>query len=154
MLGLGAGTVAVAGAGGLTWRALESGVFDTGAGPAYGAWDQSKPQGSGSLDMVRAAVLAANAHDTQPWLFRVAANRIDLFADAERNIGTVDPLRREMHPDRAGGGRRALRFASSRRCGSTSVSSPHLCPLGTRDYPAAHAPYVSMSFGPTGGAAQ
>ncbi len=95
MLGLGAGTVAVAGAGGLTWRGIGTGVFDTGTGPAYVAWDEWRA-GGGTLDMVRAAVLAANAHDTQPWLFRIAPARIDLFADTARNIGTMDPLCGEM----------------------------------------------------------
>jgi hypothetical protein len=47
--------------------------------------------------MVSAAVLAANAHNAQPWHFRVATNRIDLFADTSRRIGTMDPLGREMH---------------------------------------------------------
>ena len=46
--------------------------------------------------MVRAAVLAANAHNAQPWHFRVAADRIDLFADTTRGLGTMDPLGREM----------------------------------------------------------
>lgn len=46
--------------------------------------------------MVRAAVLAANAHNAQPWRFRVATDRIDLFADTSRTIGTMDPLGREM----------------------------------------------------------
>jgi nitroreductase len=41
-------------------------------------------------------VLAASAHNTQPWLFAVTPARIDLFAVPSRNIGTVDPLRREM----------------------------------------------------------
>lgn len=76
-------------------RGIGTGVFDTGTGPAYVAWDEWRA-GGGTLDMVRAAVLAANAHDTQPWLFRIAPARIDLFADTARNIGTMDPLCREM----------------------------------------------------------
>jgi nitroreductase len=46
--------------------------------------------------MVSAAVLAANAHNAQPWHFRVATDRIDLFADTTRGLGTMDPLGREM----------------------------------------------------------
>ena len=95
--GLGVGTLAVVGAGGLTWRAVDGGVFATGTGPAYAAWNESSPSGQDALGMVRAAVLAANAHNTQPWHFKVATNRIDLFADSSRNIGTMDPLGREMH---------------------------------------------------------
>lgn len=95
-LGLGAGTVVVVGAGGVTWRAVDQGVFAVGTGSAYAAWDDWNPTGHDTLDLVRAAVLAANAHNTQPWVFRVAPVRIDLFAVPARNIGTIDPLRREM----------------------------------------------------------
>jgi hypothetical protein len=86
----------VIGAGGLTWRAVSQGVFATGTGPAYAAWDQWDPPGRGPLNLVYAAVLAASAHNTQPWLFAITPARIDLFAVPARNIGTVDPLRREM----------------------------------------------------------
>jgi hypothetical protein len=95
-VGLGAGTVVVVGAGGLTWRAVDQGVFATGTGPVYAAWDAWNPPGHNPLDLVRAAVLAANAHNTQPWLFRVTPARIDLLAVPDRNIGTIDPFRREM----------------------------------------------------------
>jgi nitroreductase len=47
--------------------------------------------------MIGAAVLAANAHNAQPWHFRVATDRIDLFADTSRSLGTMDPLGREMY---------------------------------------------------------
>jgi len=97
IVGLGVGTLAFAGAGGLTWRAVDGGVFATGTGPAHAAWDQLGPSGQGSLGMVRAGVLAANAHNAQPWHFRVATDRIDLFADTSRSLGTMDPLGREMH---------------------------------------------------------
>jgi len=46
---------------------------------------------------LRAAILAANPHDTQPWLFGIADNSITVFADRARNLGTFDPFRREMH---------------------------------------------------------
>jgi nitroreductase len=41
--------------------------------------------------------LAANPHDTQPWLFRLGDDSIDVFADRARNLGAFDPFRREMH---------------------------------------------------------
>lgn len=94
--GLGVGTLAVAGAAGLSWRAIDGGIFASGTGAAYAAWAQAAPQTTDSLSLVRAAVLAANAHNAQPWQFRVTADRIDLFADTDRNLGTMDPLRREM----------------------------------------------------------
>jgi len=95
-LGLGAGAVAVAGSGALTWLATTGGVFSTGTGAAYAAWTAASPQGQ-PLDLVRAAILAANAHNTQPWLFTVTNNRIDVFADMSRALGTMDSLLREMH---------------------------------------------------------
>lgn len=96
-LGLGTGAVAATGTGVLAWSAVDGGVFATGTGSAYTAWDSWDPQGTGAQGLVAAAVLAANAHNTQPWLFQVAPDRIDLFADPTRTIGAMDPLRREMH---------------------------------------------------------
>jgi hypothetical protein len=96
MVGVGVGTLAVAGVGGLTWKAVEGGVFATGTGPAYAAWDALDAPGDRTLALVSAAVLAANAHNTQPWLFRVTPGRIDLFADTTRTIGAMDPLLREL----------------------------------------------------------
>ena len=46
---------------------------------------------------MRAGILAANPHNTQPWLFQVGASRIELFADTRRNLGAFDPYLREMH---------------------------------------------------------
>jgi len=95
-LGLGAGIVAVAGGAGLTWRAIDGGVFTTGTGPAYDTWSQAGPAGR-PINLVRAAVLAANAHNAQPWLFTVTGDRIEVFADMSRTIGAMDPLLRELH---------------------------------------------------------
>ncbi len=84
--------------GGTLYRAYDQGVFSTGQGPAYDAWREWRLQTGGvPLTLVRAAVLAASAHNTQPWLFLLSSDRIDLYAVASRNIGTVDPLRREMY---------------------------------------------------------
>lgn len=94
-VGIGAGAVTVVVGGGVAWRVAGQGVLTPGVGPAYEAW-RARLTGDGSLSLVRAAILAANAHDTQPWLFRIAADRIDLFADRTRTIGAVDPLGREL----------------------------------------------------------
>jgi len=89
-------TVVVAG-GALGWRAFDQGVFSAGGGAAYEAWknwqadDSQRP-----LRLVRAAILASNPHNSQPWLFRVSDNTIDVFADTGRNIGAIDPFLREM----------------------------------------------------------
>jgi nitroreductase len=92
---MGTGTVLVAGTGALTWRAVDQGVFSTGEGTAYDAWDVWR-SGDGLMALVRPAILAANAHNTQPWLFELGTDRIDLFADTRRSMGTMDPLHREM----------------------------------------------------------
>jgi nitroreductase len=90
--------VAVGATGAATWRAVDQGVFSTNQGPAYEAWLAWNDEAGGvPLNLVRAAVLAANAHNSQPWLFRLAPNRIELYAATARNIGTMDPLRREMY---------------------------------------------------------
>jgi len=94
----GAGATLLLVAGGGVWRAADQGVFGVGEGPAYEPWKNWRTnEGEGPIELVRAAVLAANAHNSQPWLFRVEESRIDLFADRERNIGTVDPYLREMY---------------------------------------------------------
>lgn len=49
------------------------------------------------MALVSAAILAANPHNTQPWLFEVDDDRIDLFADRSRDIRAVDPFLREMY---------------------------------------------------------
>src|ERR1700694_5294570 len=83
---------------GTLYRAYDQGVFTTGEGPAYDAWREWDAETGGvSLALVRAAVLATNAHNTQPWLFRISSDRIDLHAVLGRNIGTIDSLRREMY---------------------------------------------------------
>jgi nitroreductase len=41
------------------------------------------------------AVLAPSSHNTQPWLFRLNDNTVELYADAERILKTVDPHGRE-----------------------------------------------------------
>ena len=65
---------------------------------AYEPWTTWAGEPSdGPLALVRAAVVSANAHNTQPWFFSVTPSRIEVVADSSRNIGTVDPMLREMH---------------------------------------------------------
>src|ERR1700737_652401 len=97
-LGGASALVAVGAGGALTWRAADQGVFSTNRGPAYEAWQAWNDQVGGTpLNLVRAAVLAASAHNTQPWILRLTTNRVDLYAVTARNIGTIDSLRREMY---------------------------------------------------------
>jgi hypothetical protein len=65
---------------------------------AYEPWRSWRAEGVQSpLTVVHAAVLAANAHDTQPWRFQIGSDRIDVYADGDRHLGAMDPFRREMH---------------------------------------------------------
>ena len=86
--------------GGGVWRAYDQGVFSVGEGPAYEPWKNWRTDsnnGEGALALVRAAILAASPHNTQPWLFKVTASRIELYLDTKRNVGALDPYLREEH---------------------------------------------------------
>ncbi|MBD2463060.1 hypothetical protein H6G89_18650 [Oscillatoria sp. FACHB-1407] len=90
-------TVTVLVAGGV-YQAHGKGVFSTGKGPAYEPWHTWRTdEPEGSLALVRAAILAANPHNTQPWLFQVTESQIELYADISRHLGTMDPYFREMY---------------------------------------------------------
>lgn len=94
--GLAGGGLLVVVAGGGTYRAYDNGVFETGDGGAYDAW-RDWDRARGPMALVSAAVLAANPHNTQAWVFRVSGSRIDLYADRERSIESIDPFDREMY---------------------------------------------------------
>ncbi len=94
---IGGGVLAMALAG-LGYRAWDRGLGAAGEGPAYAPWRnwEGGPQ-DGRLRPLRAAILAANPHDTQPWAFASGHDAIEIFADRSRNLGSFDPFRREMH---------------------------------------------------------
>lgn len=96
LAGLGCVTLVVVG--GVVWRAADQKVFSAGQGPAYEPWTTWRSDAAeGPLALVRAGILAASPHNTQPWVFRVAAQRIELYADTARNLGSFDPYLREMY---------------------------------------------------------
>src|SRR5262249_25582569 len=66
---------------------------------AYSPWELwNAPSLRGTpLALAGAGILAANPHNTQPWLFKVREQSIEIWADDTRNLGTMDPYLREMH---------------------------------------------------------
>ena len=93
------GGLALVAAGGAVWRAHDRGVFAEPSGAPYDPWVLwNTPEHKGTpIALVAAGILAANPHNTQPWVFRVGETRIDILADTSRNLGSFDPYLREMH---------------------------------------------------------
>ena len=88
------GAAVLVGVGG--YRVFDTAAVNPGHGQAYEPWRHWRDD-AGPMGAVAAALLAANPHNTQPWLFRVNATAIDVDVDPGRHIGSVDPYRREQH---------------------------------------------------------
>jgi nitroreductase len=93
----GAAGVTVIVAGGAVWRAYDRGVFSVGDGPAFAPWHDWQQASGGPLGLVRAAILAASPHNTQPWLFKLTDRTVEVYIDPRRSPGALDPYRREAH---------------------------------------------------------
>ena len=76
--------------------AVQRGVFATGTGEAYEPWRSWDRSTAPVLGLVQAGILAANAHNAQAWRFAVGADRVDVYEDTRRSLGTVDAFRREV----------------------------------------------------------
>ena len=83
-VGIGAATAFVIADAGLAYRAYDEGVFSAGRGPAFDTLDRW-PDLSGPEAIVSAAILASNAHNSQPWAFGISPDRIDVYADHGRS---------------------------------------------------------------------
>lgn len=95
---IGGGLVGAAVLGGLGYRAWDRGVVEFGDNPAFWPWrDWQGYPSDGNNRALRAAILAANPHDTQPWQFQAYDDGIVFIANRRRNLGSFDPFRREMH---------------------------------------------------------
>ncbi len=46
--------------------------------------------------LIRYAILAPSNHNTQPWLFDIYDDHVDLFADRARSLSATDPFDREL----------------------------------------------------------
>lgn len=93
--GIGAAAAFVVADAGLVHRAYDQGVFSEGRGPAFEplrSWTDLR----GAEAIVGSAILAANAHNSQPWAFGIRGDRIDVHADKARSTGANDPLLREL----------------------------------------------------------
>ncbi len=67
------------------------------SGDAYAPWAFPGAESRPEMIAARAAILAANPHNTQPWALHVSDSGIDLHADFTRNLGSIDGLLREMY---------------------------------------------------------
>ncbi len=95
---LGGLAVGAAAVGGGAWWLSSGGLLELeGAGP-YGAWRAWRGSTSQPVrNLLRAAILASNAHNAQPWLFRIGDDRIEVYADPKREAGDLDPYLRGLH---------------------------------------------------------
>ena len=82
---------------GSVFRAVDQGMFSVGQGPAYEPWANWRDADSPAERILAAGILASNPHNSQPWMFHITDSTIDLFAVPERQIGVIDPFRREMY---------------------------------------------------------
>ena len=91
-------TAALIAVGDGAWYAFADGQLHAYEGGPYSAWSNwnANPEPK-PLNLVRAALLAASPHNTQPWRFRVGDSFIELYLETSRSVRGLDPYLREAH---------------------------------------------------------
>lgn len=100
-------TLTVRAIGGLTALAVANKIDSVIAAPQIVAlpdeggeapWDYwLSEKSAGVVRIASAGILSANPYNTQPWLFRLSDDRIEVLADLNRNLAVLDSLRRELY---------------------------------------------------------
>jgi nitroreductase len=91
-------TAALIAVGDGAWYAFADGQLHAHESGPYSAWiDWNANSEPRPLNLVRAALLAASPHNTQPWRFRVGDTFIELYLETARSVRGLDPYLREAH---------------------------------------------------------
>ncbi len=126
-LGLKAATVFVIADGVVAYRAWDQGVLSESEGPAFEALEQWRSF-DGPEAAVAAAVLAASAHNTQPWAFAIDGDQVDVYADQTRTTGANDALQREFYISLGCAIENLVLAAEANGYGTTVVLDPRTSP--------------------------
>ncbi len=73
------------------------GYYSAESGEAFAPWNFPENETRPEFLAVGAALLASSPHNTQPWLFEVSPQRIELYADLSKSLGAMDSQHREMY---------------------------------------------------------
>lgn len=97
-LGVGGAMVATVTAAGFVYRAADRGSFsDLRSGEPFEPWREWRERRyQGAEAVALAGTLAANSHNTQPWLFAVTGDTIDLYANRQSHMLFLDAYDREL----------------------------------------------------------